>query len=228
MQIGFCSLWEIKIDDNVHSLNVDTSGQQVRADQVTDFALSKFVKHLVSGQLGHFCVGVVTRVAQFGDFLGQQFDSVGGVTENDRLVDLQFAEKSVEAVQFLLFFNESVELRDTSQSQLIHQVDLIRLGQVFVHKRLDGIGKSGGEQKGLSALGKEGKNLCNDVSELSQQHLVCLIHDKKWTLAQVGNISGNQVQHTARGTHKHMHGLVQSQNVILQVGTTRGDHALNT
>jgi hypothetical protein len=42
--------------------------------------------------LKHLGVRVEARVSQFGDLLGEKLNSVGRVTENDRLVDLQLEE----------------------------------------------------------------------------------------------------------------------------------------
>lgn len=145
VQVGLGGLGEVEVDDDIDSLDVNTSGQQIGAHQITHLALSKFVENFVSSQLGHFSVGIVTRVAKLSDLLGQQLDSVGGVTKNNGLINLQLAEKSVQTVQFLLLFNEGVKLGDTSQGQLVHQVDLVGFRQVLVHEGLDGIRESSGE-----------------------------------------------------------------------------------
>lgn len=57
---------------------------------------------------------VEAGIAQFGDLLRQKFDSVRGVTEDDRLVDLKFLEEGVETVNFLAFVHECVVLSDTT------------------------------------------------------------------------------------------------------------------
>lgn len=59
---------------------------------------------------------VETRVSKFGDFLSEKFDTIGRVAEDDRLVDLEFGEQSVEAVDFLLLFNEGIILSNTAKS----------------------------------------------------------------------------------------------------------------
>lgn len=56
------------------------------------------MKHTVTMGLEHLGVRVETRVAKFCDFLGKEFDTVGGVAEDDRLVDLKFREECVEAL----------------------------------------------------------------------------------------------------------------------------------
>ena len=45
-------------------------------------------------------MNVVAGVANFGDFLCQQFDALSGVAEDDRLVDLQLKTLAFSRFQF--------------------------------------------------------------------------------------------------------------------------------
>jgi hypothetical protein len=47
------------------------------------------VENPVSVGLKHFCVRVETRVSEISDLSGEKLDSVGGIAEDDGLVDLQ-------------------------------------------------------------------------------------------------------------------------------------------
>lgn len=76
MQVSLGHLREIEIDNNVHGLDVDTASEQIGTDQVTAEAVSEVVEYAVTMMLGHFGVDVVARVAEFGDLLGQQFDTL--------------------------------------------------------------------------------------------------------------------------------------------------------
>lgn len=42
----------------------------------------------VSMRLKHLCVGVEAGISELSNFLGQKFDTVGRVAEDDRLIDL--------------------------------------------------------------------------------------------------------------------------------------------
>jgi predicted oxidoreductase len=110
------------------------------------------VEYTISVILEHLGVRIETRVAQLGDLLGEEFDTVGGVTENNRLVDLQLlgkvsaslqllavhayrahlGEKSIETVNLLTLLHKRIVLRDTSQSELLHQVDLVGFSHVAI------------------------------------------------------------------------------------------------
>lgn len=47
------------------------------------------MEHTVPVLLHHLCMNVEARVAQLGDFLCQKFHPLGGVAEDDRLIDLK-------------------------------------------------------------------------------------------------------------------------------------------
>ena len=80
----------------------------------------------------HLGVDVEAGVAELCDFLGEEFDAVDGVAEDDALVDFEFGEECVEAVDLLALLDEGVELRDALQSQVVHQVDLVRVRNELV------------------------------------------------------------------------------------------------
>lgn len=51
------------------------------------------MEHTVPVLLHHLCMNVEARIAQLGDFLCQKLNPLGGVTEDDRLIDLKLQEK---------------------------------------------------------------------------------------------------------------------------------------
>lgn len=89
MKICLGILWEVKVDHHIDSLNVDTTREKIRADEVAANTVPKVVEDTVASVLLHLGVTVETRVAQLGDLLGQKLDTVGRVAENNGLVDLQ-------------------------------------------------------------------------------------------------------------------------------------------
>jgi hypothetical protein len=89
MKVSFAVLGEIKVDDNVYCLNIDTTCKEVGADEVTAHAVTEVVENAITVRLQHFCMGVETRVAQLCHFLSEELDTVGRITENDRLINLQ-------------------------------------------------------------------------------------------------------------------------------------------
>jgi len=120
VQVSLGHLGEIEVDDNVYSLDVDAPGEEVAADEVPTQPSAEVVEDSVPVGLGHLGVDVVAGVAQLRYLLSQQFHPLCRIAEYDALVDLQFREKSVEAVDLLAFLDEGVVLRDALKSELIH------------------------------------------------------------------------------------------------------------
>ena len=58
MKIGFSILREIEVNDNVHSLNVNTAGEKVRANKVARNTISEVMEDFVAVLLEHFGMGV--------------------------------------------------------------------------------------------------------------------------------------------------------------------------
>ena len=71
MKISFSHLGEIKVDDNIDSLDVNTSGEEITAYQVPAQASSEVMEHSVSVSLSHLGVNVVAGVSKLSYLLGQ-------------------------------------------------------------------------------------------------------------------------------------------------------------
>lgn len=63
LQIGFAETWKIEVDDNVDSLNVDTTSEEIGANEISAKARSEIVKNTISMFLSHFRVNIITIVA---------------------------------------------------------------------------------------------------------------------------------------------------------------------
>lgn len=87
MQICLGVLWEIKVDHHIDCLNVNSTGEQVRTDQVPTVTITEVMEHPVSVGLKHFRVNIKTRVPKLCNFLGKQLYSVDRVAEDNALVD---------------------------------------------------------------------------------------------------------------------------------------------
>lgn len=88
MKICLSILWEVKVDYDIDGLDVDTTSEKIGADEIATDAVTEVVKNTVAVGLEHASMTVEAGVAKFGNLLGQEFDTVGGVTEDDRLIDL--------------------------------------------------------------------------------------------------------------------------------------------
>ena len=70
VQICLGVLREVKIDDDIDGLDIDTAREKVGADKVSANTVSEVVEDSITGVLRHLCMAVKARVAQLGDFLG--------------------------------------------------------------------------------------------------------------------------------------------------------------
>ena len=178
VKICFSILGEIKVDDNIDSLDIDTTSEKIRTDEISGDAGTEVVEDLVSMLLHHAGMRVEAGVAKLGDLLGQQLDTVGGVAEDDGLVDLKFGEEGVQAVDLLLLFNEGVVLGDTPEGEFVHEVDLIWFLHMLVFEFLDHHWECGREEHDLSISGVEIQQLFNNHCEFGREKFVSFIHDE--------------------------------------------------
>ena len=88
MEIGLGVLGKVEVDDHINRLDVDSSSQQIRADQVTANAIAEIVEDSVAALLGHPSMAVEARISEFGNLLGEQLHPVRRVAEDDGLIDL--------------------------------------------------------------------------------------------------------------------------------------------
>ncbi len=87
-------------------------------------------------------------------------------------------KKRVEAVDFLPFFDESVVLRDALKSQVVHEVDLVRVRDELVLERLDGHWECGRKQAHLAVRSRQVNQLFQKWLELRREQLVGLLTRK--------------------------------------------------
>lgn len=131
-------------------------------------------------------------------------------------------------MDLLLFFHESVVLGNTTEGELVHEVDLVWIIHVLVGKFLDGHGECGREQHELSVKRMLAEDLLDRLCELLGQQLVGFVHDNHATLAQISDVLPRQISNSARRADNDMHGLAQAQNVVPKTSSARGDHDVDT
>ena len=77
MQIGFGHLGEVEVDDDIDSLYIDATSEQIRADQIAAQSLAEVMEDPVPVRLGHLGMDVEAGVAKFSNLLSQQLHSLG-------------------------------------------------------------------------------------------------------------------------------------------------------
>lgn len=227
VKVGLSVLREVKVDDDIDSLDVNATSEEVGTHKIAADAVAEVVEYTVSGSLGHLGVTVEAGIAELGDLLGEQFDTIGRVTEDDGLVDLEFREERVQAVDLLLLLDEGVVLGDTAKGELIHQVDLEGCVHVLVGKVLDRDGEGGGEEHQLTVPGVTSEDLLDGLHKLNREQLIGFVHNKHGALAQICNVLPCKICNSARRADKDVDGLTETKNVIPQSGSTSCDHDID-
>lgn len=228
VQIRLSVLWEIEVDDNVDSLDIDTTSQQIGADKVSAYAIPEIVENTVAVVLEHASVRVEAGVSQLSDLLSQQLDTVGGVTEDDRLVDLQLVEQGVQAMDLLLLLYESVVLGNTAEGELVHQVDLVGRVHMLVLEVLHHNGEGRTEEHHLPVLRVEAKELLDDGSKLGGQELIGFIHDERLASCEISYTLTGKIQDPAWCSNNNVDGLAQSNDIVLQPCSTGANHDVDS
>ena len=60
-----------------------------RANKIPTCAVAEVVEDAITVCLKHFCVRVEAGISELGDLLCEELDAVGGIAEDDGLVDLE-------------------------------------------------------------------------------------------------------------------------------------------
>lgn len=89
VKIRFAILGEIKVDHHIHSLNINTTSEEVRADKIATNAIAEIMEDAVTVRLEHFGMRIEAGITKLGDLFCKQFDSIGRVAENDGLINLK-------------------------------------------------------------------------------------------------------------------------------------------
>lgn len=227
VQVRLGHLREIKVNHHIHRLHVNTTRKQIAAHQIAAQPLPKVVEHTITVSLRHLRVNIVAAVAQLRDLLRQQLHALRRVAEDDRLVDLQLREQRVQAVHLLPLLHKRVVLRHALQRQLLHQVDLVRLAQVLLHKVLEAERECGGEEQDLALLRQLHDDMVQHALEVLRQQLVRLVQHQHLAVRHVRHLLVHQVEDAAGRRNDQLHLLVDAHNVVLEVRAARRHHHTN-
>ena len=111
VKISLRVLREIEIDNDVDGLDIDTTGKEVRTDEVAANTVTEVMEYAVTMRLEHLSMRVEARITKLSDFLGEKLDTICRVTENDRLVDLQLRNGS-ERLIHTVFLDRQLTLEN--------------------------------------------------------------------------------------------------------------------
>ena len=154
----------------------------------------KVMKHLPTTIcLLHLGMNVEAWVSHLGNLLGQQFHSLCVLTENDRLVNVELWEKGIQAVNFFFFLKVSIELRNTLEGQLIHQINEFWLRNVLLLKASYSNRISRREKRNVLISGHKVYYLGHDNFEVIRKQLVDLIQYHHGAIIELCNTLGCKI-----------------------------------
>ena len=127
--------------------------------------ITEFVEYTIAIGLLHFRVNVVARVTKLSYFLGQKFHTVYRIAENNALVDLQLGKEGIEAVDLLALLDVGVELRNSPERELVHEIDTVWVRDMVLTERLDRDRKGRAEETDLVVFVAKTNDLLKDGLE---------------------------------------------------------------
>ena len=135
-------------------------------------------------------------------------------------------EESVQAVDLLLLLDIRIVLSDTLKSELLHQIDLIRVVHVLLDKLVDSAWESSRVEKDLSVGREIRDDRVEHVLEVLGEELVGLVHDEHGARVHDGEALLHEIEDTAWRGDDHVHLLLQTHDVLLEVGAASCGHHL--
>lgn len=181
VQVGRGILGEVEVNDDVDTGHIDSSGDQVGADESLELSppealedLQPFVLH-VGRQV------LVLKPLAFHLF-GQELRPLVGPAEDYALVDDQFAVDLVEILQLFGFLHQDVVVGESQQHELVHEVDHSSLGHEVLLEALDAQGECGRVQIQGSLLGQVADYILDIVLCLVLQQTVGFVQHEELAL----------------------------------------------
>ncbi len=76
MQIGLCGFREVEVNHNIHRLNIDSSGEKVRTNEMSCGAIAELMKYSISVGLFHFRMNIKAAESKLSHFFREQLHTV--------------------------------------------------------------------------------------------------------------------------------------------------------
>ncbi len=181
----------------------------------------------ITVSLVHFGVNEEAGVAELANLASQQLNTLCTITEDDGLRNIKFREKSVQTVELLSFFQESVVLCQSLQRQLFSDLDVLGLRHVSLLEVADFHRISGAKKCDLAVIGHHLENLLDNLLKLARDKLINLVKHAELALVKLGVASGGQIENSTGSSHYNMNVLAHSNDILVDSSTACGHHALH-
>ena len=232
VHVGVGISGEVVVDHDVDVLDVDTAGAQVGRDEDAGVVRLEVVEHL--GTAAAATVAVLSldlpvegsgREGGFAEHGVQFVSAVGGVNEDDHLVELDIVEDLDKLAVLLVLGERGVVLLESVKDELVLLADE-RDDEGILHEhgaRLRGfLGEGGGKHHDLlflRGLEEERLHLVAHVAAAGGEDLVTLVDDEVLDVRQVQERSSvawvglGQIEEAPGGADDDVRGLVSLQEL---------------
>lgn len=177
VKVGLSITRKIKVYNDVDGLDIDTSGEDVRADQASSLTILEIMINPVSVLLLHLRMNIEARITHLSNLLGKQLNSLSILTENDSLVDVELGKKCIQTMNFFFLLEVRIVLSDTLQGELVHEVDEFGVWDVLFLEAFDGHWVSSREERNLLLCRHQINDLGNYNLEIVRKELVNFIQN---------------------------------------------------
>eukprot|EP01084_Bolivina_argentea_P016196 30324_1 len=221
MQVVLLVGGQIVVDDDVHVVNVDTTGDQVGGDQDTAGAGAEGAHDLLAVATGHIGMHEADGVVVGVEAVSDPVDLAAGVGEDDGLGDGDGLVQVHQGVQLVVLLDGNVELLDTLEGQGLLLDQDTDGGAHELLGELEHVGGHGGGEEGdLDVLGEELEDLVNLLGETLGQHLIGLIEGEDAEGVGAEGTTLDDVGDTAGGTDGDHDTELELLQILLDTGTT--------
>jgi len=198
MDVVFSVGRQIVVNDERDLLDIDTTSQKIGGDQDSGRTSSELSHNLFSVLLVHVSVHARDGEISSVELLGEPFDLLSGVQEDDTLGDGDGLVKIAQSFELpVFFFNVDVILFDTFKGKFFF---LDQNSDWFSHESLGDIENfswhGGGQKHDLDVSRKSSENIVNLVLETSRKHLIGLIENEDLDVSGVDDLSGDHIEYT--------------------------------
>ena len=123
-------------------------------------------------------------------------------------------------MQFLLLLKERIVLRQSFQSQLLSNLDVLRLWNVALLEITDLDRVRSTEECNLAVVWHHLKNLLDDLLELSRNEFVDFVKHAELALVEFGETTRGQIQDSTRCGDNNMECLTHTDHILVDTSTT--------
>ena len=130
-------------------------------------------------------------------------------------------------MNLFFFFQVSIKLSNSFQSQLVHKVNEFRIRNVLLLESFNSHWISGRKEGNLLIFRHYIDDFGNYHFEIIWEKFVYFIEDQHFAIFELGNIFGSEIKNPSRSSNDDVNSLIKSVNIFFNRVTTSRNHTLN-